>query len=240
MTTMNSAMSTSANRSQRDAGPPLWLLAIFYVVLFNAGLYPVTAMAGTPYWPGPWESPDVIVAYFQTHAGPVLACVFLQFGATICFGLFCAAVVSRLRFLGVRSAGPWIALFGGFLTVFNGVAAGLAAWTMIHPGVVQSPSVLLALYYFSYALGGPGFSVPMGLFIAGVSIPSAFMKLLPKWVIVLGMCLAAAGELSWLHLLIPKTLFLIPLVRFPGFIWLIAVGLALPKTRAASVEVSLS
>jgi hypothetical protein len=51
-----------------------------------------------------------------------------------------------------------------------------------------------ALYYFSYALGGPGFSVPMGLFIAGVSIPSAFMKLLPKWVIVLGMCLAAAGD----------------------------------------------
>ena len=57
---------------------------------------------------------------------------------------------------------------------------------MIHPGVVESPSVLLALYYFSYALGGPGFSVPMGLFIAGVSIPSAFMKLLPTWVIVAG------------------------------------------------------
>ncbi len=58
----------------RDAGPPLALLAILYAVLFNAGLYPVTAMASKSYWPGPWESADVIVPYFQTHAGPVLTC----------------------------------------------------------------------------------------------------------------------------------------------------------------------
>jgi hypothetical protein len=96
----------------------------------------------------------------------------------------------------------------------------------------------LALYYFSYALGGPGFSVPMELFMAGVSVPSAFLRLLPKWVIVLGMILAVTGELSWFHLVSSKTLFLIPLVRFPGFIWLIAVGFALPKTRSASVDVS--
>jgi hypothetical protein len=69
----------------------------------------------------------------------------------------------------------------------------------------------------------------MGLFMAGVSVPSAFMKLLPKWVILLGMILAVAGELSWFHLVSPKALFLIPLVRFPGFIWLIATGFMLPK-----------
>jgi hypothetical protein len=120
-------------------------------------------------------------------------------------------VVSRLRFLGARGRrGPWIARLGGFLTVFNGTAAGLAAWTMFHPGVVQTPSLLLALYYFSYALGGPGFSIPMGLFITGVSGPSPFMKLLPQWILVLGMIMAAAGELTWLHLVIPQTLFLIP------------------------------
>jgi len=213
----------------RHRGPHLGALAIVYTVLFNAGLYPVTAMASKPYWPGPWEPAEVIVPYFQTHAGPVLTCLFLQFGATIALGIFTASVVSRLNFLGVRSAGPWIALFGGFLTVFNGLAASLAVWTMIHPSVVQAPSVLLGLYYLSYAFGGPGFSVPMGLFMAGVSVPSAFMKLLPKWVIVLGMILAVAGELSWFHLVSPKALFLIPLVRFPGFIWLIATGFMLPR-----------
>ena len=66
---------------QKHAGPHLWLLATLYTLLFNAGLYPVTTMAGKPYWPGPWEPADVIVAYFQTHAGQVLTCLFLQFGA---------------------------------------------------------------------------------------------------------------------------------------------------------------
>jgi hypothetical protein len=34
--------------------------------------------------------------------------------------------------------------------------------------------------------------------------------------------------------------FLIPLVRFPGFVWLIAVGFLLPKTRGTPVRESLS
>jgi hypothetical protein len=45
--------------------------------------------------------------------------------------------------------------------------------------------------------------------------------------------LAVAGELSWFHLISPALLFLVPLVRFPGFIWLIAVGFALPRTQPA-------
>ncbi len=234
MNAMNTQSNQVEQRVRHDAGPSLGMLAILYTVLFNAGLFPVTAMAGKPYWPGPWEPASVIVPYFQTHSGRVLTCIFLQFGATICLGLFAAAVVSRLRFLGVRSAGPWIALFGGFMTVFNGVAASLAAWTMIHPAVVQNPQVILALYYLSYALGGPGFSVPMGLLMAGVCVPAAFMKLLPKWIVALGLVLAVAGELSWFHLISPAMLFLMPLTRFPGFIWLIAVGFALPKTLLSS------
>lgn len=224
-----STTSTPITSSPSHAGPNLGMLAILYFVLFNAGLYPVTAMAGKPYWPGPWEPGSVIVPYFQTHTTQVLTCLFLQFGATICLGLFTASAVSRMRYLGIRSAGPWIALFGGFLTVFNGVAASLMVWTMIQPAVVQAPSVLLGLYYLSYAFGGPGFSIPMGLLMAGISIPAAFLKLLPRWIVVLGLLLAVAGELSWFNFISPQMLFLIPLTRFPGFIWLIAVGFALPK-----------
>jgi hypothetical protein len=69
----------------------------------------------------------------------------------------------------------------------------------------------------------------MGLLIAGVCIPALFAKLLPRWIVALGLVLAFAGELSWLNLVFPQALFLIPLVRFPGFIWMIAVGFALPS-----------
>jgi hypothetical protein len=50
------------------------------------------------------------------------------------------------------------------------------------------------------ALGGPGFSVPMGLFMAGVSVSSAFLKLLPKWLVVPGMILlwgASSAGSTW-------------------------------------------
>ncbi|HLH33937.1 MAG TPA: hypothetical protein VKX41_04640 [Alloacidobacterium sp.] len=223
---------------QRHQGPHLGLLAILYTVLFNAGLYPVTAYAGKPYWPGPWESASVIVPYFQTHHTQVLACLFLQFGAIVCLGLFTSVAVSQLRFLGVRSAGPWIALLGGFLVVFDGFAGAFTTWTLIHPAVVQTPSVVIALYYLAYSFGGPGFSLPMGLLIAGISIPALLHRLLPKWICILGIVLAITGELSWFHLISPPVLFLIPLTRFPGFIWIIAVAFALPRTiplRTASV-----
>jgi len=226
MATLNA--TTTPVPIARHRGPHLGALAVVYTVLFLAGLYPVTTLASKTHWPGPWEPANVIVSYFQTHAGEVLACLSLQFGAAIALGIFTATAVSRLQFLGARAAGVWIALFGGFLTVFNGMASAFTSWTMIHPAVVGSPSVLLGLYYLSFALGGPGFSIPMGLLIAGISVPSYFMKLLPNWLVVFGMILAVAGELSWLHLFLPQALFLIPLVRFPGFVWLIATGFVLP------------
>ena len=229
-----STQAIGASTQQKHLGPPLWLLAILYTVLFNAGLYPVTTMAGPDHWPGPWEPANVIVPYFQTHHAAVLACIFLQLGATICLGLFCATIVSQLRFLGVRSAGPFIALFGGFLTVFNGIAASMIVWTMIHPDVAAAQSVLVGLYFLAYAFGGPGFSIPMGLLMAGVSVSAGFAKLLPKWIVILGLVLAVAGELSWFHLISPGLLFLVPLVRFPGFIWIIAVGFTLPRVRPVS------
>jgi hypothetical protein len=214
-------------------GPHAGLLALLYALLFWVGLYPVTALYKQPYWPGPWESASVIVSYFQNYSSRVLFCIVLQLGALICFGLFAVTIVSRLRFLGAKGAGAYIALLGGFLVLADAFAGAMAMWTLLHPGVIEHPPTLLALYYLSYALGGPGFSVPMGLFLAGVSITAGFMKLLPRWVVIFGLLLALAGELSLLHLAFPKLLFLIPLVRFPGFIWLIVTGFMLPKRREA-------
>jgi len=233
---MNAQPNATAT-TLRHAGPHLGMLAIVYTLLFNAGLCAVSAFGipfgvKQPYWPGPWESTGVIVSYFQAHSTAALICVFLQFGALIPLGIFSATIASRLRFLGIDAAGPSIALFGGFMTVFNGVAAGFTTWAMIHPGVTQDVTLTTALYYLSYAFGGPGFSVPMGLLMAGVCVPAALRKLLPKWIVAFGLLLAVAGELSWFNLVFPKALFLIPLVRFPGFIWLIATGFMLPNTVA--------
>ena len=233
-------MNATTTSGNEHAGPNPGIVAVIYTALFNLGLYFVisfrapehvtaSATAVRPYFPGPWESAQTISAYFQDHAGAVLMCAFLQFGAAIPLGLFTATMVSRLQFLGVRAAGAHIALFGGLMAAFDIAISALVLWVMAYPGIAQETGVLRALYYAVFSIGGVGFSVPMGLLVAGLSVPSMIMKLMPKWLVLFGLALGIIGELSALSLVIPSLLFLIPLTRFPSFIWLILAGFKLPK-----------
>lgn len=230
---------------ERHGAPNPGILALVYAGLFIAGLsFVVTfqppehqessATAVRPYFPGPWESPQTITTYFQTHRDQVLWCAFLQFGAAIPLGLFTAVMVSRLLHLGVKSAGAHIALFGGAMAALDIAIQALALWVMAVSGIAENGGALLALYYLVFAIGGVGFSVPMGILIVGISIPTLLSKLLPRWVPVAGLVLAVVGELSFFSLVISKALFLIPLTRFPSFLWLMAAGFLLPKVSAAA------
>ncbi|HXC36598.1 MAG TPA: hypothetical protein VNV43_12035 [Candidatus Acidoferrales bacterium] len=220
-----------------QAGPNPGFVAVVFAILFNAGLYQVVAFTSGPHFPGPWESSAMIAAYFQTHAAEVCRCAFLQFGAAIPLGIFAATMVSRLQLLGIRVAGIYIAVFGGLATALNMMASSVTLWVMAYPGIASNPDVLRALYYLSFAFGGAGFSVPLGLLIAGISIPAAFMKLLPKWLVIFGIALGIIGELSWLEMITPRAFFLIPLTRFPGFLWLILAGFILPRSRSSTENV---
>jgi hypothetical protein len=227
-------MNITNHLTNTHRGPHPGIVAIVYTLLFNAALYQVISFSGGPHFPGPWESSEAIAPYFQQHPKAVMICAFLQFDAAIPLGIFTATMVSRLRFLGVRAAGPSIALFGGLMTAFNMALTALILWVMAYPGIAQETAVLRALYYIGFAIGGVGFSVPMGLLIAGLSVPAAIMNLLPKWLVVSGLALGIIGELSALNLVIPQALLLIPLTRFPGFVWLIAAGFALPASHRPS------
>jgi hypothetical protein len=198
--------------------------------LFLAGLYPVTIFGGHPYFPPPSAPLDAITAFFQRRSSAVLLCAFFQFGAAIPLGIFAATVASQLRFLGVRAAGAYIAFFGGVATAINMMVTSSLLWAMSYPGVAQDATLIQALYRFSFGLGGPGFSVPFGLLLAGIAVTAGIGRLLPRWLAVLGVLIAVAGELSWFEIVFPKLLLLIPLTRFPGFLWLIAAGFLLPRS----------
>lgn len=212
-------------------GPHLGYVAIVFMVLFCTGLSFVISLNGIPpYFPAPSETAQVIVQYFRNQSHDVLLCAFFQFCSAIPLGIFTATVVSRIRFLGSKAAGNNIALFGGFLTAFSIVVSSGLMWVMAYPQIASDENIIRTLYYMSFIIGGVGYSVPLGLLIAGISVQSWFMKTLPKWLSVLGIVLALIGELSSLYMVFPKLLFLIPLTRFPAFIWLIIVGFKLPKT----------
>lgn len=211
--------------------PSLGILAVIFTILFNVGLAFVCSTKEGAHFPGPWEAADVIVKYFQNYPHDVLMCAFFQFGASIPLLIYAAAVSSRLRFFGIQAAGTQIALVGGILASVNMGLSASVQWVMAYPGIAQNADVIRTLYYFVYATGGAAYSVPLGLLIAGISVTAFFARLLPKWLVVSGMVLAVVGQLSWLSMIFPKALFLIPLTRFPGFLWLIAVGFLLPKSR---------
>jgi hypothetical protein len=109
----------------------------------------------------------------------------------------------------------------------------LYSWILSVPDVVSASAALVhALYFLSFLFGGVAFAVGFGLLAAGVSITSYFRHLLPVWLVAFGLAIAVAGELSSLSLIWYPASFLLPIARFGGFVWLLAVAVSLPKTRA--------
>jgi hypothetical protein len=176
----------------------------------------------------------MVIPFAKLSNDVFLMCAFFQFCSAIPFMIFTATVVSRINFLGSKAAGINIALVGGLLAAFNIALSSMILWVMAYPGIAADENIVRTLYYMTFIVGGVGYSVPLGLLIAGISITSGFMKTLPKWVTISGIILALIGELSVLDMVSEKFLFLIPLTRFPGFIWLIIVGFKLPRTKQIS------
>lgn len=226
------AQSDTATTSLRHQ-PHLGMVAVIYVLLKIASVFPVSAFGSKPpYFPSLNAPSGKVVYYFSTHASPMLICAFLQIGAAIPFGIFATSIVNRLRFLGINAAGAYIALFGGLMAAIDELFSGAVIAVMVQPPVAQDAALLQEFHYLAVALGGPGFTMPFGLLMAGVSVSAGFMKLIPKWVMGLGLLLALIGELSWLSIVMPRAGVIIPLARWPGFVWLIAAGFAMPKQIA--------
>lgn len=226
---MSPATDNTATRT-KYRGPNLGVLAAVYAVLKIASVFPVSSFGSKPPWfPGLNAPVDVVISYFTTHSGPVLLSAFLQVGAAIPFAIFAAAVLTRLDSAGATAAGAWIALAGGLMAAFDELTSGAVIWVMAQPIVARDGALIQALHHLSVALGGPGFTMPFGLLMAGVCFTAGSVKLLPKWLVAFGLALALVGELSWFSMIFPPAGFLIPLARWPGFVWLISAGFALSK-----------
>jgi len=181
------------------------------------------------FFPSPGESLDAILAFFQDTSIRRSALRGSAVCAAIPLGIFTATIVSRLRFLGVRAAGTEIAFFGGLATALNMMASSSVLWTMSYPGIAQEPALLQALYRLTFALGGPGFSVPFGLLIAGVSVTAGFKSYcrngLSFW-----RSGRSVGRTELARHSVSESAFLNPTDTVSGICRLIAAGFALPNT----------
>jgi len=216
----------------RHRGPNLAALSVVYTFLFLASLFATAIMTKGSHFPSPFLAPDVAQTFFARYGDAVGVAAFLQFGAAVPLGIFTATVVSRLQFLGVNVAGVFITLLGGFAASLLSAISALLQWVLAQPGIPSQPVVTRILHLLSFATGGVGFVVPFGLLVAGVSIIAWFTRILPRWLIWLGIVIALVAELSSLSLIFTPVVYLLPVARFVGLIWLIASGFLLPRSRA--------
>jgi len=221
----------------RHRGPPLALVATVHAVLVLAGVIVPTVLAGGRHFPSPFE-PEAS-RWFSEHPAAALASAFFLFGSAAPLAVFTATASSRLQFLGMKVAGIHIALVGGVAASVALATSAFAQWVLAQPGVADASGLAHALHLFSFAAGGPGFAVPFGLLIAGVAIVGGVQRFILRWLMWVGLVLAAIAELSVFAFVWMPAAFLLPIARFLGMFWLIGAGAVLPtsrRARAASME----
>jgi hypothetical protein len=223
--------------SRPHYGPSLLSLAVVHTLLSVASVAALALLRHGAALSGvlslnPYGTAESAQSFFAGSPQAVRMGAFFFFGSAIPLGIYTATIVSRLRFLGVRAAGSYIAFLAGLAASGALVAAALCLWVLSVPEASASLPVTRVLHFMSFLCGGAAFSAGFGLLAAGVSVTSYFARLLPRWLVWFGLLIAVAGELSTLSLIaLPMTL-AIPITRFGGFIWLIAVGALMPKRLA--------
>jgi hypothetical protein len=220
-------------------GPHPGIVAIVCAVLFCVSVALFESMHGL-HFPYPADTAATMVTYFSTAAARVQLEAFLQCGSAIALGIVTAAATNRMRSLGACGIGIRIAFFGGSLAAFLSLLEAGVVWILAQPGVADasthSAPLVRALYLFAFMLDGPAYAGSLGLLLAGLAVAGLLTRLLPRWLAWAGLVVAALGELSFLSMLVPVFGILIPLTRFPGYLWLVIAGFVLSATTRTSSQ----
>ncbi|WP_211331640.1 hypothetical protein [Frondihabitans australicus] len=197
---------------RRPDGPPAGVLAI-------VGLAFTVAAAAT------FTASDTLTGFFT-------------FAASVPLGIYAATVYARLLRLGIRVPGPNIALVGGISASVLLAVSGLVTWAIgrsgapsLRAGHAVTTGTITLVRDVAFALGGVGFVGGLGLLVAGAAVPSFILHLVPRPLAAAGLVIAAVAEVSFLALLWPGFDALLPIGRFAGLAWLIALGFLLPRDR---------
>jgi hypothetical protein len=215
-------------------GPSLILLAVVHILIFAAGLVAAAMLRHGASYVTPFAPAEAVRSFFALSPEAVRVSNFFLFASAVPFGIFAVTAVSRLRFMGVRAAGTNIALLGGLIATIALILSGVTGWELSVPDILASAQLVKAISFLNFLLGGVVFAVGFGLLAAGVSVPSYFMRLLPRWLVVFGMLLAAAGELASLSLIAYPANFFIPITRYLGLIWMVSAAVALTRGPKAA------
>jgi hypothetical protein len=131
------------------AGPSLLGLAVVYTLLVLVSVIPGLLLKHGPAALNPYISAEESRRFFADNPLALRVAAFFSFGSSVPLGIYAATVVSHLRFLGVRAAGSYIALFGGFAASAALVISAFCAWVMSVPEVSASMATTRVLHFMT-------------------------------------------------------------------------------------------
>ena len=220
-------MTELSSRPQRWPHPGI--LAAISLALTVLGIAVAGAMSGGDALTSPYAHD--LVERVAGHHDAFRALAFFQLGAAVPLAILGATLCARLQSFGVRVPGPLIALVGGVLASTSLLLAASVTFVESRPEATGDAALTHALAFLAFVAGGPAYAVGIGLLVAGVAVPALVLRLVPRPVAVLGLVVAVLAELSWFGLLAQPVQYLVPVARFGGALWLVAVGFLLPASR---------
>jgi hypothetical protein len=206
------------------------LLSLISVGLLFGGLAIGITLGGV--MPLPYGPAIAVQQYVRAQPVAIQVMAVAVFGSSVPLAIYAATASARLRQLGVTAPGATIALTGGTLAAGALGLAGFLGWTLSRPDVSADDTLVRALYYLVFLVGGPGHIVALGLLVAGMAVPSLILGLTPRPLAWVGLGIAALSELATLVLAWPELGVILPIARVSALIWLVLAGALLPLRRA--------
>jgi hypothetical protein len=221
---------------RRQGGPHPGILAAVSLGIFLLSLALALLLPGGRVFMSPFAPANDVAQSYRDSVLSVRLQGMLLFGSAVPLGIFAATVYARQLRLGVRVPGPAIGYFGGIAAATFLMLSGLLTWLLSRPEVTSDAVLTQAMAFLAFATGGVGSVTGLGLLVAGLAVPSLVLRFIPRWLAWAGLVIAALSELSFLSLAVEPLQFLLPIGRFGGMLWLVAVGFQLPVNRAAATR----
>jgi hypothetical protein len=216
-------MTGDTSISLRPITRALRIFAILHALFFFASLAAIPLLAPGSKIPNPFAIDGTTQAFFLSAATAIRVSDFLQLASALCLGIACALLGTASSISRLRGLPTLLIIGGGCGAAIMLALSALFSWAIVSPGAPADlgPS-LHAFQFIPFLLGGPGWAGFFAIFSAGVTIGVG--GVLPRWVRRFGYFLSFISAAATLVLLSIAFSPCLPISRFPGFLWLIAIS----------------
>lgn len=222
----------SPDRPERPVKMVVALTTLHFLFFFTS-LIAIPVVAPGARIPNPFGSSDAdLRTFFLTAAVAVRVSDFLQLMSALCLAALSPLFSVVLTALDRRSTSSWLTFAGGLGAATMLALSALFSWTIVSPGTADLGAAIHAFQFIPFLLGGPAWAGFFAIFLAGLS--TGLRDVLPRWLWGTGLFLSFVSALATPVLLTIVFSPCLPIARFLGFIWLIAVSVYLARHTASA------